>query len=67
MSTNYDKWPMIKVHAQALGAKPSAVNKWRERNVPAKWAMRLVREVPGVFTLDDFASRVHVQAQEDAQ
>ena len=46
--------PEIEQRALDLGANRAAVYKWRERGVPSKWQMRLVKESNGEIKPDDF-------------
>lgn len=42
---NHLTWPLIDSVASDLGAKPAARLKWRQRQVPSAWQIKIAREL----------------------
>lgn len=47
--------PEIEKRALDLGANRAAVYKWRERGVPPKWQIKLIKESGGKIKPHDFS------------
>lgn len=48
-------WGLINTVGERLGAGPEARKKWRQRGkVPFKWRILIVKDVGGLFSIDDF-------------
>jgi hypothetical protein len=54
--------PEIEKRALALGANRAAVYKWRERGVPPKWQILLIKESGGKIKPCDFSEPAKSEA-----
>lgn len=58
MTKHTEFWKEVDAIALALGVKPDALRKWRERDrVPYRWRLPLIEKSAGRITASDFLSR----------
>ncbi|HTF79247.1 MAG TPA: hypothetical protein VK620_33905 [Bradyrhizobium sp.] len=47
-------WTIIDRAAEALGVKPESRKKWRQRGVPHRWRISIIRQTGGAIAAEQF-------------